>query len=365
MRHVQRVIDRVGVVQIDSVNVLCRSQYLPFFARLGNYDTSLVDRARDRAPRRLVEYWAHEASLVPPQTWPLLDFRMREADERAWGSMRSIVREQPELVETVFEEVAAHGPLTARECERRLDHDAPRGKEHWGWNWSVIKQALEYLFWSGRVTSAGRNAQFERRYALPVQVLPPAMSAVAADPQARPGQEEACLELMRISARAHGLGSERCLRDYFRISSAQARAAIATLVDKGELVPCTVPGWSEELYLHAEAARPRRVHAEALLSPFDSLVWQRDRIHQLFDFHLRLSLYTPAEKRTDGYYVLPFLYGQELVGRVDLSADRKGSALRVGPVRWEPDASPEARAALGPNLRQMADWLELTDITGL
>ena len=165
MRHVQRVVDRVGVVQIDSVNVLTRSQYLPFFSRLGPYDTALLDRARDRAPRRLVEYWAHEASLIPPETWPLLDPRMRAAADRAWGSMRRILAERPEFVDLVEAEVEARGPMSAREVELALEHDQPRPKGHWGWNWSEVKQALEYLFWAGRISSAGRTTQFERRYA--------------------------------------------------------------------------------------------------------------------------------------------------------------------------------------------------------
>lgn len=363
MRQVQRVIDRVGVVQIDSVNVVCRSHYLPFFSRLGPYDTALVDRARDRAPRRLVEYWAHEASLVPPDTWPLLDFRMQWARERAWGGMRSIVHERPDLIPLVRDEVAAHGPLTSRECERRLAHDQPRAKEHWGWNWSEVKRVLEFLFWSGEISSAGRTPQFERRYALPEQVLPKHLAAQAVSSDVRPSPDESCLELVRIAARAHGVGTELCLRDYFRIMSAQARPAIARLVADGELIPCEVDGWSRPAYLYAGAARPRAVHAEALLSPFDSLVWQRERTEMLFDFRYRISIYTPAHQRTEGYYVLPFLHGDSLVARVDLKADRKTSTLRALQVTWEPDAPAAARPALEAQLRSMADWLQLTDVT--
>ena len=173
MRHVQRVVDRVGVVQIDSVNVLVRSQYLPFFSRLGPYDPALLDRARDRAPRRLVEYWAHEASLVPPSTWPLLDFRMRAAAEKAWGGMRRILEERPDYVDLVRAEVEARGPMSAREVEVALQHDQPRRNDHWGWNWSDVKQALEYLFWAGQISSAGRTTQFERRYAALATTAPP------------------------------------------------------------------------------------------------------------------------------------------------------------------------------------------------
>lgn len=361
-RQLQRVIDRVGVVQVDSVNVLCRSQYLPFFARLGPYDTALLDRARDRAPRRLVEYWAHEASLVPPATWPLLDFRMRQAQEKAWGWMRSAARDHPGVLEAVRAEVAAHGPLTSRECERRLAHDTPRDKEHWGWNWSIVKRALEYLFWAGEISSAGRTSQFERRYALPRRVLPAGLARQAESSEARPAAAEAYVELIRIAARAHGVGSERCLRDYFRMKSAEARPAIEVLVEAGELIPCDVDGMPGTAYLHVDAARPRRVHAEALLSPFDSVIWQRERTEALFDFRYRISIYTPPELRTEGYYVLPFLFGDNVVARVDLKADRAGSALRVPQLTWEPDAPPEAKPALDAQLRLMADWLQLTDV---
>jgi uncharacterized protein YcaQ len=365
MRHVQRVLDRVGVVQIDSVNVLARSQYLPFFSRLGPYDTALLDRARDRAPRRLVEYWAHEASLVPPSTWPLLDFRMRAAAEKAWGGMRRILEERPDYVDLVRAEVEARGPMTAREVEVALAHDQPRRTDHWGWNWSEVKQALEYLFWAGQISSVGRTTAFERRYAALATTAPPPLREAWTE---RPGAEadpERFLELVRIAARAHGVGTELCLADYFRIRREDARPAIARLVAAGELIPVTVPGW-KPAWLHAEARLPRRVHAEALLSPFDSLVWQRDRIHALWDFHYRIEIYTPAEKRVHGYYVLPFLHGDALVARCDLKADRAAGVLRCHRVTWEPQAPAEARPALLANLESMASWLGLgrVDLAG-
>ena len=361
MRHIQRVIDRVGVVQIDSVNVLSRSHYLPFFSRLGPYDRTVLDRARDRAPRRLVEYWAHEASLIPPETWPLLDHRMRRAADGAWGSMRRILAERPDFVDLVQREVEVRGPMTAREVEIALSHDQPRAKDNWGWNWSEVKQALEYLFWAGRISSAGRTAQFERRYASLERTAPRGLSAAWRD---RPGPEadaERFVELVRIAARAHGIGTELCLADYFRIKRADARVAIAQLETEGELIPVEVPGW-RPAWLHAGARVPRRVHAEALLSPFDSLVWQRDRVHALWDFHYRLEIYTPAHKRVHGYYVLPFLYGDALAARCDLKADRAAGVLRCQAVTWEPDAPLAARAALGRNLESMAHWLELDHV---
>jgi uncharacterized protein len=361
MRHVQRVIDRVQVVQIDSVNVVSRSHYLPFFARLGAYDRALVDQARDRSPRRLVEYWAHMASLIPPTTWPLLDFRMRNAEHEAWGNVRQIRHDYPGLVEAVLDEVEARGPLTARELEVAIAHDAPRDRDRWGWNWSAVKRSVEYLFWAGQISAAGRTSQFERRYASLAAVAPPAVRDRWVNPARRPLEDDAILELVRIAARAHGVGTELCLRDYFRLKSVQVRPAITRLVETGELEPVEIVGWPKPAWIHAEAKVPRRVHAEALLSPFDSLVWQRERTEALYDLRYRIEIYTPQHQRVHGYYVLPFLYGDELVARVDLKADRAAGVLRLNQATWQPDAPAEARLALLRNLASMADWLGLDD----
>jgi uncharacterized protein len=361
-RHLQRVIDRVGIIQIDSVNVLTRSQYLPFFSRLGPYDTALLDRARDRSPRRLVEYWAHEASLIPPSTWPLLGFRMRRALSDSWGGMRRVARDHPALVQAVLAEVTARGPITSREVERALEHDLPRDTSDWGWNWSLVKAALEHLFWAGQISSAGRTAQFERRYASLERVLPRAVAAQAVTPEARPRDEDAFRELMLIAARAHGVGSEQCLRDYFRLKPEQARPALAALVAAGEVRPVEVAGWKRPAYLHREARRPRRVHAEALLSPFDSLIWQRDRTRALYGFDYRLEIYVPAPQRVHGYYVLPFLFGDTLVARVDLKADRAAGVLRLHATHWEPGAPAEAVPALERRLAELAGWLGLAAV---
>jgi len=363
MRHVQRVIDRVGIIQIDSVNVLTRSQYLPLFSRLGPYDTALLDRARDVAPRRLVEYWAHEASLIPPQTWPLLNFRMERALSDSWGGMQRVARDHPQLVQAVFAEVISRGPLTSRQLESALEHDLPRDRTEWGWNWSLVKAAVEHLFWAGRISSAGRTSQFERRYASLERVLPKAVAAQSISPADRPSDAEAFRRLMLIAARAQGVGTEQCLRDYFRLKPEHARPALAALVAAGDLVPVSIEGWKRPAYLHKDARIPRRVHAEALLSPFDSLIWQRDRTLALFDFHYRLEIYVPAHLRIHGYYVLPFLYGDTLVARVDLKADRASDTLRVNATHWEPAAPPEARPALDRHLADMAGWLGLGSLT--
>jgi uncharacterized protein YcaQ len=351
VRALRRVLGRIGLLQIDSVNVLVRAHYLPLYSRLGPYPVALLDRVSNSRPLELFEYWAHVASLVPVATQPYLRWRMDRAYE-AWGSIRSIKAQQPDLLDRVLAEVGERGPLTAGEIE----HDVPRPTGNWGWNWNEVKRALEYLFYSGEVTCAGRRG-FERLYDLPERVIPP---EVLATPTPEPAV--AHRELTMIAARAHGVATEPWLRDYFRLGPADSRAAVASLVESGDLEVVQVEGWDRPAYLSKDAKLPRSVQARALVSPFDSLVFERSRTEALFDFHYRIEIYVPKPKRVYGYYVLPFLLGERLVARVDLKADRQAGVLRVQAAYAEPGAPPETAGELAAELRQMAQWLGLGDV---
>jgi hypothetical protein len=345
----RRVLKRVGLLQIDSVNVLERAHYLPAFSRLGPYPRDLLDRASQRAPRRLFEYWGHEASLLPVDLHPLLRWRMERAAGDAWGGMRRIQRDRPELVARVLEQVAERGPVAASE----LAESEPRRSGPW-WDWSDAKRAVEWLFWSGQVAAA-RRRRFERLYDLPERVLPPAVLTASTPPVA-----EAQRELVRVAASALGVAAERDLRDYFRLPAADAKARVAELVEAGELMPVAVEGWGRtRAYLAAGARIPRAIDARALVGPFDSLIWERSRVRRLFGFDYRLEIYVPKPKRRHGYYVLPFLLGDRLVARVDLKADRAASVLRAQQVHLEDDAPAETIAELAAELETMAAWLRL------
>ena len=356
VRHVRRTIDRVGVLQIDSVNVLVRSYELPLFSRLGPHPRSVLTDLVERR-RELFEYWAHEASFAPVELHPLLRWRMEAAAGHAWGIVRRTQEDIPDYVAKVFAEVSERGPITAAELVDGGQKSGP-----W-WGWSKGKAALEWLFWAGEITSAGRGPNFERRYDLPERVLPREVLDAPTPPL-----EEAHRQLLQRAARHHGIGTARDLADYFRIKVPVARPRLLELVEDGSLLPVQVEGWREIAYLHPDASRPRRIRARALLSPFDSLVWERSRAERLFGVKIRIELYTPAHKRVHGYYVLPFLLGEEIVARVDLKSDRKSGRLLVQSAWIDPahasTVAPEAVAPeLADELRLLATWLQLDDVT--
>ena len=363
-RALRGLVDRLGVVQIDSVNVLVRSHYLPAFSRLGAYDVTQFDALAHRAPRALFEYWGHEASLLPVSLQPLFRWRMEHAKDHAWARMRRIAKKNPRFVDEVLAIVADKGPLSASELEhgpprsprwKGPDSRRPLRKTGW-WEWSDAKTAIEWLFWSGQVTSAGRRG-FERLYDLPDRVLPARVINAAT-----PTHAEAHRALVMLAAGALGVATEADLRDYYRLPLAAAREAIAELVDDKRLERVSVEGWPKPGYLPRRAPKPPAVDPDraALLSPFDSLVWFRDRTQRLFGMRYRIEIYVPQPKRVHGYYVLPFLLGDALVARVDLKADRAAGALRVQAVHAEPRvAKPRVARALAGELARLAAWLGL------
>jgi hypothetical protein len=349
-----KTVDRLSLHQIDSVNVLVRAHYLPAFSRLGPYDRTLIDTAAwgSRKKRRLFEYWAHEASLLPLALHPLLRWRMARAErgEVGWKGLRLFARERRVEAEALLDRIRNEGPGAAS------DFDDKRGRSGW-WEWSDAKQALEWLFWAGHITTATRRGSFERVYDLTERVIPAEILALPT-----PEEREAHRALVERAAQALGVATTQELRDYFRLAPHDARQAIDSLVEAGVLKPVEVPGWAHLAYLHRDALRPRRISARALLAPFDPLVWERSRTLRLFDFHYRIEIYTPAEKRQHGYYVLPFLLGDRLVARLDLKADRQGGRLLVHAVHLEPHAPADAMDAISEELAALADWLGLAEV---
>jgi uncharacterized protein YcaQ len=348
VRRLGALIDRLGLLQIDSVNVFERSHYLPVFARLGGYDKAQLDRVT-YSPR-ITEYWAHEASFIPVDTLPLLRWRQQEYRERGASDPESWFNANKPMTEWLLAELAAKGPMRASEIE----HESNTRSGSW-WGWSDVKRGLETLFRWGDVVSAGRT-RFERVYALPEQVLPTAVRELHVP------RDEAMRRLVSISARAHGVGTADDLADYFRLKAADALPAIRQLEDSGELLPVSIDGWAKPAWLHRDARLPRRMQATALLSPFDPVVWARARALRLFDFHYRIEIYTPEPKRVFGYYVLPVLVDDRVVGRVDLKNDRQAKILRVRASWSEPGAPDETAARLAPVLRQTMLWQGLDSI---
>ena len=349
--HVRGVARRLGVIQIDSVNVVTRTHYLPGFSRLGDYPREALETEAWGTRRGLFEYWGHEASLLPLELQPLLRWRMERARGGAmWTGLSRFGREKGDYIDGVLAEIERRGPVTGADFA-----EGPRGAPGW-WSWSDGKRALEWLFWAGLITTRTRNG-FERVYDLTERALPVRIVDLPT-----PTEADAQRELVRIAAGAMGVATAADLRDYFRLPLADARTRVAELVEAGELTPVSVKGWRQTAYLAARARTPRKVAGAALLSPFDNLIWTRDRTERLFGVRVRLEIYTPAHKRTHGYYVLPFLEDEAITARVDLKSDRKAGRLLVQAAWGEPDTTAETAARLAAELRRMAGWLGLEDV---
>jgi uncharacterized protein YcaQ len=354
--HFDRMLRRLQVLQIDSVNVLARSHYLPGFARLGAYAPSILEQAAwsQGKRRRLFEYWGHEASLLPLELHPWFRWRMADAaaGKGIYSGLAKFGRDNRAFCDAVLREIEQRGAMGAGELE-----DGGKGAGGW-WGWSRGKMAVEWLFWAGLITTRTRRG-FERIYDLPERALP---AAVLARPT--PPKDEAIRHLLALSACAMGIGTAAELRDYFRLPVEGFRVHLAALVEEGLLLPAEVQGLRPQHFVHRDARRPRKVEAQALLSPFDNLVWERDRTERLFDFFYRLEIYTPGPKRKHGYYVLPFLLGEALPARVCLKADRAAGVLKVNTAHLQPGHDAGAVAApLAEELGRMAGWLGLERVS--
>lgn len=350
---IRALVARLGAIQIDSVNVLSRSHFLPVFSRLGPYDRTLLENIPYRK-RKLFEYWAHEASLLPSESYPLLHWRMERArrGKGMWGGIARAGRDLRKRVAEVRRTIETEGPMAAS------DFREPRNAPSW-WGWSETKTVLEYLFWCGEITAKTRRSTFERVYDLTERVLP---ASILNAP--RPDEAGAQRELVKTAARAFGVATLGDLRDYFRLELKDAAARVAELVESGDLRPIRVKGWKQQAYLYAGAPHPRKADRSALLSPFDSLVWNRDRTQRLFGFTYRIEIYTPAHKRVHGYYVLPYLLGDDLVARADLKADRQAGKLLVHAWHFEPGADKRLVVPrLREDLERLARWLGLNGAT--
>ena len=348
-RHVDALISRLGVIQIDSVNVLVRSQELPLFARLGNHDRNAIPKATEA--QKLFEYWGHEAALLPVDLHPLFRWKMnvaRTGKVTHWG-LTSFYEENKAFVKRTLKHVTTNGPTTSRELSTRTEK-----KGTW-WDWDEAKVALEYLFLTGQLMSRGRGTDFARIYDTPERVLPQRVFDAAT-----PSERDARKQLLVRSAIAQGVATASDLADYYRQKPASVKPLIAELLEEGELRAVAVDGWTEKAFVHRDAKLPKQLHATALLSPFDSLVWCRPRNERLFNFHYRIEIYTPKEKRKFGYYVLPFMIDGEMVGRVDLKADRASGVLQAHSVHTEKGVKRSSiNDALNAELRAMATWLQL------
>ena len=344
-----QVIKKLGVIQIDSVNVLVRSQELPLFSRLGDHDRNAINKAT--AQSKIFEYWGHEAALLPVELQPLFRWKMNAARTgkiKHWG-LTSFYADNKAFVKRILKHVEANGPVTARELSTRTEK-----KSSW-WDWDEAKTALEYLFLTGQLMARGRGTDFARIYDITERVLPPKILNTPT-----PTENEARKQLLVRAAKAQGVATLSDLADYYRQKTAVIKPLVIELVEQGELRLVTVAGWQEKAFVHRTAKLPKKLYATALLSPFDSLVWCRPRNERLFDFHYRIEIYTPKEKRKFGYYVLPFMLNGEIVGRVDLKADRANAKLLVQSVHTEKGIKRASiNGALTDELRALANWLDL------
>jgi uncharacterized protein YcaQ len=349
VRHFRKVVDRVGLIQLDSVNVFSRTHYMPFFSRIGPYDVDALDEWLWQSGE-MFEYWGHEASVIPTGHHRL--FRWRMDQNFKWKRLAELEKDHPEYLESVYSQVAERGPIRTRDLEAPGERESA---EMWGW--SNGKVALEALFLQGRVTASDRP-NFIRMYDLPERVIP---AEHLDGPQ--PGHDEALAELFMLAAGALGVGTADDIADYYRIRMPAARPVIRRLVESGDLVEVEVEGWGKPAYLHPEASLPRWKRGTALLSPFDNLIWYRDRVERLWDFHYRIEIYVPEPKRVFGYYVLPFLLDGDLVARVDLKTDRRTNALQVRGAFAEPDVDQKrVGRELRKELESVASWLDLDDV---
>lgn len=346
-RHLRKVLDHVGLIQIDSVNVLVRSQELPLFSRLGDHPRTLIPDAT--ADGELFEYWCHEASHLPASMHRLVRWRMEDArNGTMWPGLQKFAKSKPKFVQEVRDRVYNDGPLVAGDVKTRT---GPKGS--W-WDWDDGKAALEYLFWTGEITAQRRTNDFARMYYAPHHVLPPAVLKAKT-----PTEKEARSELLLLAAKSLGIATAGDLLDYHR-QRPVAKQMLADLVQQGELEQVRVEGWRDVAYMLPGAVKPRTVSTRALVSPFDSLVWCRPRIERLWDFHYRIEIYTPQAKRIYGYYVLPFVLGDCIVARVDLKADRQAGVLLVHGAFSEPDVDfKHVTRELAAELKLMAQWLGL------
>lgn len=350
-RHLRKVMDSVGVIQIDSVNVLVRSQELPLFSRLGNHPRSLIPDATHNG--ELFEYWCHEASHLPVSMHPLMRWRMDQAKQGdMWSGLVRTAKQNPQLLKEIRDRVYHDGPLVAGDVKTRT---GPKGS--W-WDWDTGKALLEYLFWSGEVTARRRTTDFARMYYAPHDVIPAEILK-----SRTPSEQEARRELVLLATRSLGVGTLTDIADYHRQTPKLIRNIVNELVEDEKLKSVRVEDWRDVAYTLPNTKTPKEIRARALLSPFDSVAWCRPRLERLFNFHYRIEIYTPAATRVYGYYVLPFLLGDAMVARVDLKADRKESTLLVLGAFSEPNTDIAYVASeLKSEVQLMADWLGLENV---